>query len=54
MSLHQFEQDVQPFRGRQLGIVLTVGLLGFFKTPENLGHAFHGRTLTRTPWPPGQ
>jgi len=52
MSFDQFEEDVEPFLGRQVGIELVVSLFGVFKTAEYLSHSFHEGHSTMRREPP--
>jgi hypothetical protein len=52
VSFNQFEEDVQSFLGRQIGIKLVVSRIGVFKSAENLSDSFHGsnsNTPARSP-----
>jgi hypothetical protein len=42
VPFNQFEEDVEPFLGRQIGIKLVVRRFGIFKTAEDLSDSFHG------------
>jgi hypothetical protein len=41
VTFDQFEEDVEPFLGRQVGIELVVRLFSLFKAVKHLNDAFH-------------
>ena len=46
MPIHQFEQDVEPFLGRQTTIEVVLGLFGILKTAEYLKDSRHAPDFT--------
>lgn len=51
VAFHQFEQDVEPFLGGQIGVELIVGLIRLFETAELPRDSLHGIDCSTTPRP---
>lgn len=45
MSRNEFEEDIEPFLGREVSVKLVVCRIGIFKTAEHVGDALHPKTL---------